>query len=192
MTQFLHIGTIRRAHGLRGQVKVALDNADSDVLEHLDCLWTRAPESGPGAVPISDQEVTVDSLRKWELAEVRPLEAGLYLVTLAGVADRTAAEALQRQEVYARRDELPELTDDEVYQSDLIGCQVFQAGGGQVGTVSAIEQMNGNFLLVITREGREDALVPLVAEMITDIDLAAGRVEIDPPEGLLDLDLRGD
>ena len=188
MSQFLHIGTIRRAHGLRGQVKVALDNADSEVLEHLDFLWTRAPSSAP----VSDQEVTADSLRKWELAEVRGLDGGLYLVTLAGVADRTAAEALQRQEVYARRDELPELAEDEVYQADLIGCQVFQPGHGQVGTVRAIEQMNGNFLLVITRPGREDALVPLVAEMITDIDLAAGRVDIDPPEGLLDLDLRGD
>lgn len=188
MTQFLHIGTIRRAHGLHGQVKVALDNADSEVLEHLESLWTRAP----GRAPVSDQEVTADSLRKWQMAEARGLENGIYLVTLDGVEDRTAAEALQLQEVYARRDELPELAEDEVYQSDLIGCQVFQSGRGQVGTVRAIEQMNGNFLLVVARPGREDALVPLVAEMITDIDLAAGRVEIDPPEGLLDLDLRGD
>lgn len=188
MNQFLHIGTIRRAHGLHGQVKVALDNADSEVLEHLESLWTRAP----GRTPVSDHEVTADSLRKWQLADARGLENGIYLVTLDGVEDRTAAEALQLQEVYARRDELPELAEDEVYQADLIGCQVFQPGHGQVGTVRAIEQMNGNFLLVITRPGREDALVPLVAEMITDIDLAAGRIDIDPPEGLLDLDLRGD
>ena len=52
--------------------------------------------------------------------------------------------------------------------------------------------MNGNFLLVIARPGREDALVPLVPQMVTNVDLAAGTVEIDPPEGLLDLDVKSD
>lgn len=185
MASFLHIGTIRRAHGLRGQVKVALDDAESEVFEHIEHIWVRSPS---GAESKKDP---ADGLQKWPLREVRSLENGLYLVTLEGVADRTAAEALQLRDVYAARDELPELADDEVYQADLVGCEVVQAGGAPVGTVRAIEEMNGNFLLVVERPGREAALVPLVPAMITDIDLAARKVEIDPPEGLLDLDLHG-
>ena len=104
--QFLHIGTIGRAHGLRGQVKVVLDNGESEALEHLRCLWTGAPV-GNGAVAASQ-------LKKWPLREVRGIDRGHYIVTLDGIADRTAAEALQLQAVYAERGELPKLSDDEV------------------------------------------------------------------------------
>ena len=182
MVQFLHIGTIGRAHGLRGQVKVVLDNGESQALEHLRYFWTGA--AGSPTPP--------SQLKRWQLREVRSIDRGHYIVTLDGIADRTAAEALQLQDVYADRKELPALSDDEVYQADLIGCQVIQAGGAAVGTVRAIDKMNGNFLLVIARPDRQDALVPLVPEMVTNVDLVAGTVEIDPPEGLLDLDVRGD
>ena len=113
-------------------------------------------------------------------------------MTLDGIADRTAAEALQLQDVYADRRELPALSDDEVYQADMVGCQVIRVGGEVVGKVRAIDRMNGNFLLVIARSGREDALVPLVPQMVTNVDLATSTVEIDPPEGLLDLDVHGE
>ena len=73
----------------------------------------------------------------------------------------------------------------------MIGCRVVLGDGSAVGTVRTIDKMNGNFLLVIERAGREDALVPLVPEMVTNVDLAAGTVTIDPPEGLLDLDVHG-
>ena len=185
MASFLHIGTIRRAHGLRGQVKVALDDAESEVFAHIAHIWVSA-DASPG----SGKDAAGD-LKKWPLREARSLESGLYLVTLEGVGDRSAAEALQLRDVYAARAELPELAEDEVYQADLVGCEVVLPGGAAVGTVSAIEQMNGNFLLVVERPGREAALVPMVPAMITDIDLTARRVEIDPPEGLLDLDLPG-
>ena len=184
MAQFLHIGTIGRAHGLRGQVKVVLDDGESAALEHLRCFWT-GPSGSSAPTPPSQ-------LKKWQLREVRSIDRGHYIVTLDGIADRTAAESLQLQDVYADRAELPALSDDEVYQADLVGCRAVLAGGEAVGTVRAIDRMNGNFLLVIERPGREDALVPLVPEMVTRVDLAAGTVEIDPPEGLLDLDRRGD
>jgi len=184
VSQFLHIGTIGRAHGLRGQVKVVLDNGESQALEHLRCFFTAA--SGGRSATASGP------LKKWQLREVRSIDRGHYIVTLDGISDRNAAEALQLQDVYADRTELPALSDDEVYQADMVGCRVILAGGEEVGKVRAIDKMNGNFLLVIERPGREDALVPLVDEMVTNVDLEAGTVEIDPPEGLLDLDRRGD
>lgn len=179
LPSLLHIGTIRRAHGLRGQVKLALDNADSELFEHIEHIWLSA-KPGPAAQ---------EDLQKWELSEVRSLESGLFLVTLDGICDRTAAESLQLREVYAERDKLPALGVDEVYQADLIGCKVVCKGGGEVGCVRGIDQMGGNVLLVVEREGRQAALVPLVPAIVTDVDLAARTVEIDPPEGLLDLDL---
>jgi 16S rRNA processing protein RimM len=183
MAQLLHIGTVRRAHGLRGQVKVALDNAESEVLAHVEHLWTGVRKS-----EVAD---AAGQLRKWQLHEARPLELGIYLVTLDGLHDRTAAEALQLQDVYADRAEMPTLSDNEVYQADLVGCTVRTQGGDEVGTVRSIDMMNGNLLLVVQRTGRADALVPLVPQIVADIDLAARAVQIDPPEGLLDLDLPG-
>jgi 16S rRNA processing protein RimM len=183
MSQYLHIGTIRRAHGLRGQVKVAVDNIESEVLDHIDYLWTGSP--------VPDSHGNHSQLRKWQLSNVRPIENGVYIVTLDGLNDRSAAEALQLQDVYAARDELPALSNDEVYHADLIGCQVLDPNQQSVGSIRSIETMNGNFLLVVERPNRDDALVPFVPQIVTNIDLTARMIEIDPPEGLLDLDRPG-
>jgi 16S rRNA processing protein RimM len=168
----LEIGTVRRAHGIRGQLRVQLHDPASDALEVLARLRIGAAQ-GPS----------------YEIGAVHDLGGGAYLVQLEGVADRDRAEALRGQPIFALRTELTPLAEDEFYVGDLIGCEVVTAGGDLVGRVRAVPAIGGQDLLEIERPGRKEALVPLQPAFVTAIDLSARRVEIDPPEGLLDLDL---
>ncbi len=82
--------------------------------------------------------------------------------------------------------------DDEVYVSDLVGCRVLTRDGSEVGIATEVQDFGGSPLLVVRRPQRPDALVPLVPEILLSVDLAGKVVQIDPPEGLLELDQPGD
>lgn len=174
----LQIGAVRRAHGLRGHVRVQLHDPGSLALTALPQIFL-----GPNATDPDPQ-----TLRSFTLTEARPVGGGAYLVGLAGVGDRTAAEALHGLSVYAARDQLPPPDPDEVFLSDLIGLAVQLPDGTSVGTIESIEQPGGQDLLVVARPGRPPALVPCVPEILQRVDFEAGLAVIDPPEGLLDLD----
>ncbi|MFM8971249.1 MAG: ribosome maturation factor RimM [Actinomycetota bacterium] len=100
-----------------------------------------------------------------------------FLVRFAGVADRTAAEGLRGSRL--RADPLPEAPPGEVWVHEVIGAEVVDRADRSLGRVVAVEANPAHYLLVLS--GGE--LVP----MVFVVDVAPGRVVIDPPEGLLDL-----
>lgn len=171
----LQIGVVCRAHGLHGELRVKLHDPNSSALQTAHQLWTGP--AGPGAK------------RAWTLEQARPQTDGYYLITLAGIADRNTAEALHLCPIYVNRSELEPLADDEFYVNDLVGCTVLLPTRETVGVVSAVQKNPGNDLMVVRRPGRADALVPIVPQIVTAITLSDRQVTIDPPEGLLDLDL---
>lgn len=168
----IEIGTIRRAHGIRGALRVQLHDEGSAALEVLAQVIVGGPEG-----------------RRYAIGGAQDLGGGAYLLQLAGIEDRDAADALRGRPLFARREDLPPLEDGEYYLSDLVGCEVSTAAGAAVGRVRAVPQIGGQDMLEIERPGRGEALVPLRPEFVTAVDVAGRRVEIDPPEGLLDLDL---
>lgn len=168
--EYLEIGTIHRAHGLRGQLRVRLHDPGSRAFSVLRRICV-----GAERVPMP-------------IAGVQHLGDGVYLLSLEGVADRGAAEGLAGQPLSARRDELPPLDEDEVYLSDLVGCTAALLSGEEVGPVARVQSLGGQDFLVIAREGREDLLIPAGPPILHRIDLEARRIQIDPPEGLLELD----
>lgn len=173
----LQIGAIRRAHGLHGLVRVHLHNPQSTALRTVCRIY------------IGDESAAPGGLVQFEVGEVRDLGGGEYLVLLEGVGDRDAAEALRGLCVYADRADLLPPEEGEVFIADLIGCEVRLQGGEPIGSVREVLAAGGSDLLVVDRPGRTEALVPCVPEILMHVDLAARRIEIDPPEGLLDLDL---
>lgn len=200
----LQIGYVARAHGLRGELKVQLFDAASEALAHIKYIWLGPPSAagdgsrpgpaGPaarssarGAGPAGPQEP-----RRQRVQTLRALGEGLHLVTLDGLADRTAAEKLQGSAVYADRDELPQLDDAEYYVSDIVGDTVLLADGQPVGKVRAVLETASYSLMVVAREGRTDAMIPMVPEIVLSVDPSARSVVIDPPEGLLDINEPGD
>jgi 16S rRNA processing protein RimM len=123
--------------------------------------------------------------RSFEVKILRPL-AGAFAAELTGVRDREAAEALKGIRLYAPRDRLPALPDDEFYHADLIGLAVVDAGGAAIGRIKAVLDHGAGDILEIARPGAADLLVPFTRSAVPTVDLAARRVVIDPPDGLAD------
>jgi 16S rRNA processing protein RimM len=84
-------------------------------------------------------------------------------------------------------DEVPD-DPEEFFDHQLRGLAVLDTDGRAIGVVDDVLHLPGQDLLAVRREGGREVLVPFVAELVPQIDLEAGRVVIDPPPGLLNLD----
>jgi 16S rRNA processing protein RimM len=154
-----------------GEVAVEV-RTDSPELRFADgaALRTDPPERGP---------LTVTRTR-WH--------AGRLLVRFAEVGDRTAAESLRGTLLTADSSTSPALDDPEEYwDHQLIGLAVRDRGGKVVGEVVDVLHPPGPPLLAVRRTGGEEMLVPFVAAIVPVVDVAAGHVVVDPPEGLAEL-----
>jgi 16S rRNA processing protein RimM len=163
-----------RPHGIRGEVAVEVRTDDPDRrFAAGSVLRTDPPAAGP---------LTVVSSR-WH--------SGRLLVSFAGIGDRTEAEPLR--DVWLTVDAaqvIPPADPDEFHDHQLVGLTVVTTAGEQVGVVTDVRH-HGQDLLVIEpavgSDRRGEVLVPFVAEIAVDVDVAGGRMVINPPTGLLDL-----
>jgi 16S rRNA processing protein RimM len=151
---------VARAHGVRGEVRVALHNPDSDALERA------------GVVFIGGRELAVEA--------ARPVR-GAYLVSLAGIADRDQADALRGQAVAVDRGDL-ELEADDVLLVDLVGCRVERVDGSDWGVIAAIEPGPQDRLII--HQGDIERQLPVADPFVIEVDVEGRRVVVDPPEGL--------
>ncbi|MQY03046.1 ribosome maturation factor RimM [Actinomadura macrotermitis] len=167
--QHLVIGRIGRPHGIRGDLTIDVRTDDPE--------YRFAPGSRIATDPAAAGPLVVDGAR-WH--------SGRLLLRFAGVDDRTAAEELRGVWlVVDPADVLPSDDPDDFHDQDLVGLAVVTAEGEDVGTVTEIRH-HGQDLLVVRRASGGDVLVPFVAAIVPEVDLAGGRLVIDPPPGLLD------
>jgi 16S rRNA processing protein RimM len=169
------VGRIGRPHGVRGQVTVEVRTDDPDLRFAAGATLLTDPASrGP---------LTVEAAR-WH--------SGTLLLTLAGpdggvITDREGADALRNTQLLVPVEELPQLEDpDSFYDHQLVGLAVELPDGSPIGEVTGVRH-EGTELLVIRRSEGGELLVPFVSAMVPTVDLANGRLVIDPPEGLLEL-----
>ena len=107
-----------------------------------------------------------------------------FLVKFEGIDSRAEAEGL-RGALYVDADERRELGESEYWADDLIGCTVMTVSGAKVGTARDVMSGAAHDLLVVDTENG-DRLVPMVKEIVTQVDLDARSIVVDPPEGLLE------
>jgi 16S rRNA processing protein RimM len=160
------VGAIAGAFGVRGEARLKSFCAD------------------PAAIADYAPLVTEDG-RSFGVTLMRPLQ-GAFAARLTGVSTREAAEALKGTRLYAPRERLPALPDDEFYHADLIGLDVFDAGGAAVGSVRAVHDHGAGDVIEIARPGKSEALIPFTRAAVPTVDLAGRRIIVDPPPGLLD------
>lgn len=160
------VGRIGRPHGLRGDVTVEVRTDEPD--RHFAAGSVLLTERGP---------LTVEQVR-WS---ARPA------MRFAEIADRTAAEQWRDVLLEIDRDEheVPE-DPDEFYDHHLVGLQAVVAGE-VVGTVREVVHLPSQDLLAVSLVDGREVLVPFVTQVVPHVDLGGGRVVIDPPEGLLEL-----
>ena len=160
------VGVIAGVHGVRGIVKIRPFTAE------------------PGGVAAYGSLTDAAGTRRFAL-ELLSMHKGQWLARVEGVADRTAAEALRGIELYVPRDRLPAPETDEFYHADLIGLAVERVDGTALGSVRAVHDFGAGTILEIVGAGHPTMLVPFTRQAVPEVDLAAGRVVVDPPTELL-------
>lgn len=162
----IEIGGVARAHGILGEIVVVTHDPDSMVLEDIEQLWI-------GGV-------------LYPVAQIRGTQRG-WLVLLEGISTRNQAETFRGAVVEVAREAVP-LDPGEFLLSDLVGCRVELADGRPWGVVAEIE-LDYQDRMVIHHEGME-RLLPVVPECIVSVDVEAGKIVVDPPEGIPEIPIR--
>lgn len=160
------VGAITGAFGVAGEVRLKSFCADPSAIADYGPLYTE------------------DGSRSFVVKLTRPVAGGLG-ARVTGIKTKEEADALRGTELYVDRTRLPSLPDDEFYHSDLIGLQAVDTGGVVLGSVVAVHNHGAGDILEITGPGRKTALMlPFTLAAVPTVDLAAGRVVVDLPEGL--------
>ena len=169
------VGRVARPHGLRGQVVV---NPETDFVEERFApgavLWTRSARG--------DERLVVATMR---------VQGGRPVLGFEGFSTIEDVERLAGLELRIPEEALRPLDDGAYYQHQLVGCVVETTNGARVGSVTRVEGGAAGSLLAIDGVQGE-ILIPFAADICVHVDAAARRITIDPPEGLLELNVRRD
>ncbi len=163
------VGRVARSHGNRGQVIV---NPETDFLDE---------RFRPGVVLLVGSAPPVP--RRITAARVHQ---GRPVIALEGIDTMSDAEALAGAELRLASSELGQLPAGTFRHYELIGCEVRDTSQALLGRVTAVEGPMERSRLIV--EGaRGEIQVPLIEGICVSIDPAAGRIIVDPPEGLIEL-----
>lgn len=166
MSDRICIGTIAGAFGVQGEVRIKSYCSDPEAIADYGPLFTK------------------DGSRSFAIKLTRPVAGGLG-ARIAGVSNKDQADALRGIDLYVDRTRLPSLPDDEFYHADLIGLEVRDTGGVVLGQVRAIHNHGAGDLLEVYAPSRKNPLlIPFTRAAVPTVDLSAGRVVADLPEGL--------
>jgi 16S rRNA processing protein RimM len=167
------LGAIAGAHGVAGALRIR--------------SFTTEPADIAAYGPVSDE----DGKRVFEI-EIIGEAKGMMLAHISGVTDRDMADGLKGTRLYVTRDALPVPEYDEFYHGDLLGLVAELVDGARFGVVVGIRTVGETDVLEITRDdGLPSVMVPFTKEATPMVDLAGGRIVIDPPAGLIE-DLQDD
>jgi 16S rRNA processing protein RimM len=156
------VARIGAAHGISGEVRLWPFTGDPQAVGRY------------GALDTSDgRSIEIESLRATK---------GFFIARIRGVTDRNGAERLRNVDLFVPRDRLPPPAADEYYYADLIGLAAEDTSGHPIGTVIAIHDFGaGDLLEIVPPGGGETTLLPFTAAVAPKVDIAAGRIVLDPP-----------
>ena len=167
MTDRVCVGAIGGAFGVRGDVRLKSFCAEPEAIA----------DYGP---------LSAEDGRTFTISLKGAIKNGLS-ARLSGVTSKEAADALKGTRLYAPRDRLPSLPDDEYYHADLLNLEVRDTGGTLLGHVRSVQNHGAGDLLEIFGPGlKQTVLLPFTRAAVPTVDLAAGRIVADPPDGLFD------
>jgi 16S rRNA processing protein RimM len=160
------IGTVSQAHGVKGDLKVA---PLTDTPAYYERSTTVILETKQGL-----RDFKVSGLRR---------AGNHWIMTLEGLKDRGGAEAYRGARVLLDDSLLRPLEPGEYFQHDLIGCEVETLTGDPLGRVKSIMETGANDVLVV---GDGSLMVPMLAEVVKEVDVHGRRIRIAPLPGLLE------
>lgn len=166
MTDRVIVGALGGSFGVHGEVRLKSFCADPAAIADYTPLYT---DDGR----VFAQVVLTGQLKNG------------FSARFDGIITKEDADAVRNLTLYAERDKMPPLPDDEYYYADLIGLTVLDTGGTTLGTVKNVMDHGAGDLLELTVPGTsETTLLPFTQAAVPTVDLASGRIIANPPEGL--------
>lgn len=173
LPETISVGRILRPHGVRGEVAVEVL---SDVPGRFK-KGSRVTGIRAGSAPSPHLQLTVAAGRVHKSGAV---------VRFEGCDSREQAEELRGLDLEVPRSEVPKAPKGTYYHFELLGCRCHDRTSGQeLGRVVEVLEDGGGLILVAEGEGRR-VPVPFVKDLLREVDVAAGRIEVELPEGLLE------
>ena len=164
--RYLAIGRVVGAFGIRGEVKVEVHTDFPERFHQLKRVYL-----GEG-----------DDLRPMAVLGAR-LHKGRFLLRLEGCSDRTAAEGLRGQWLYIPIEEAMPLAEDEFYVHEVLGLRVETPAGEFLGYIQEVLFTGSNEVFVV-KDDEGELLIPVLEDVVLEIDRAGKRVLVTLPPGL--------
>ncbi len=166
-TDHICVGAFSGSYGVKGEVRLKSFCADPEAIADYSPLTTK------------------DGKHSYAITITRSIK-GALVAKVEGITSKEQADDLKGIRLFASRDQLPALPDDEYYYADLIGLTVLDTGGTVLGKVHAVQNHGASDLLeIMPSAGGNTILLPFTREVVPTVDLNAGRIIVDPPEGAL-------
>jgi 16S rRNA processing protein RimM len=173
------VGRVARAHGNRGQVIV---DPETDFPEERykpgSVVYIRRDAGEGRSSGIEPLKITAARFHR-----------GRPIIALEGIETMNAAEALAGAELRIEPEALQPLPPGSFYQHDLIGCSVETPDGIAIGNVASVEGSGAGTRLVVQGQSGREILIPLAEEIVVGVHVAARKIVVRPPDGLLDLNV---
>jgi 16S rRNA processing protein RimM len=167
-SDLLLMAEIAGAHGVKGAVKLKTFGDD------------------PGALVDYPPLTDIKTGKTWQIDTMTP-HGQIWLATIDGVGDRTAAEKLFGTRLYLARAELPKIRKkDTFYHADLVGLAAVRTDGAPLGSVVSVANFGAGDLLEVKPLKGASFYVPFTNAVVPEVSLEKKTVTIDPPPGLLD------
>ena len=157
------VGAIAGAHGVRGEVKIKSFTADPKAIGRYGALCDEA------------------GTRQFQLTVTGSAKGGV-VARIAGIGDRDQAEALKGMRLYVAREALPPPDEpEEFYVADLGGLAVERPDGAALGRGAAVDNYGAGDVVEIALAGGGSLAVPFTRRAVPVVDIAGGRLVVDPP-----------
>lgn len=168
--RFLTIGLVTGAHGLRGELRVAILTDDPNRFALLDRVFVGREDESPVSRAV---------------VGFRP-HKGRALLRLEGCDDRTTAEALRGYLVQIPREEALPLEEGEYFEHQVLGLDVWTASGEHLGELVEIIYTGANDVYVVQPDETDghDILIPALKGVVLEVDLDAAKMVVELPDGL--------
>ena len=169
--KFILLGTIIKAHGLRGEVKIRPETASPENFIRYRQIYL-SPAENQAKTPRVNLQARVSG--------------SSVILRLDECTTREEAESLIGYRLWLDQADLPPVGADEFYLCDLEGKTAMTPSGEPLGTIAGVLSTGGHNILVVRRDAAE-LLIPAVKAFV--VEIAASHVVLDPPPGLLELNL---
>ncbi len=170
-TDWLEVGKIVNTHGLRGEVKIVPWTDSPDVFEDIPYVYIKKKTG--------EIKLTVKNVK---------YQKNNIIVKFAEINSIEEAEVYKNFVLYAEREVMPDLPDGAFYITDLIGLEVYEETDNRLlGTIQDVYSTGSSDIYEVKRENNHPLLIPVIDDVVKDIDLENKKVTVKLLEGLEEL-----